>query len=146
MVDHGPDKEPPDYHQSYEEEAEGEDGGNDAEPVPIYLDFTWRGRTTTMPDSDEPDTLLNNPLITKDKIELTGCEISGYFEGMPGPAEHYKFEGMPFRGPRRVPRGLPSFIDECNDMSVFEDDVTVRLPPSNSSRRRLAESDEPEGG
>lgn len=145
MIDHGPDKEPPEYRQSYDE-AEGEEGGSDTEPHPIYLDFTWRGRVAMMPGSEEPEILLNNSSITKGKIELTGCEISGYFEGMPGPVDHYKFEGRPSRGPRRVPRSLSSFIDEWNDMSVFEDDVSVRLPPSSLPSRRLAESDDPEGG
>ncbi|ROV96503.1 hypothetical protein VMCG_07804 [Cytospora schulzeri] len=143
MIDHGPDKEPPEYHRSDEDEAAE---GNVDEPNPFYFDFTWRGHTTIMPDSEEPDALINNPSITKGKIKLTGRTISGYFEGMPVRIKQFKFEGTPLFGPRRVPRSLSSFIDEWNDMAVFEDDVTVSLPPSNLSRRRSEESDGPDGG
>lgn len=125
MVDHGPKREP----SEFSDEQYGEVEGN--EPEPIYYDFTWRGTCTEI-----PDTLINNSLITKGKIEFGTTWIRGYFEGMYGIGlanGRCDFDGKSIYGPRRVPRNLQSFIDDWNDMAVFEEEETVRLVPSSGA-------------
>jgi hypothetical protein len=119
MADHGPDHEPP----SLDDSDESGDDNTD----PVCFDFTWRGTCTGM-----PNTVLNNPLITRGKIEFGSSWISGYFEGMMGsglPDSRCDFEGNRPWGPARVPRNLQSFIDEWNDLNVFDEEESIRLPP-----------------
>lgn len=125
VVDHGPNRLPPERSR----EQEGDQAGNE-QADPIYYDFTWRGTCSQI-----PDTAINNPLITKGKIEFGRfSSIRGYFEGMFGiglPDGRCDFDGMPLRGPRRVPRNLQSFIDDWNDLNYFGEDETTRpAPPS----------------
>jgi len=126
MVDHGPQCEPPEC---------GPDSNGD-HPEPTYFDFTWRGTCTDM-----PNTLINNPLITKGKVGFGITWISGYFEGMAGlPDSRCRFEGASMRGPRRVPRSLQSFIDEWNEMNVFDEEESIRLAPSAGADPSLTPS------
>lgn len=125
MVDHGPEREPPEWSRNRDDDEAGDD---EAAP-PVYYDFTWKGTCSQM-----PDTIINNPLITKGKIEFGVSRIRGFFEGMFGaglPGECCSFDGTPLFGPRRVPRSLQSFIDGWNDLEYFGEDETVRLAPSS---------------
>ncbi|SPQ22407.1 cc63b16b-cc70-4071-bbb1-0c1060474dd4 [Thermothielavioides terrestris] len=113
MVDHGPQREPPEF---WDDEAE----------LPSF-DFTWRGTCTQMPDA-----VFNNPLITKGKITFGSRNISGHFEGMATDAT-CKFEGEAQFGPQRVGRSLQSFIDEWNEYEFFGEDETIRQPPAGET-------------
>ena len=142
MVNHGPEREPPEWsmgqgdddsNDSYDEDDEAEDG---PAADPIYFDFEWRGTCSGM-----PDVVLNNPLITKGKIEFGTTHISGFFEGMSGPSgERCDFDGEALWGPRRVPRTLQSFIDDWNDFNYFGEDETVRPAPSSITEGSSSQS------
>ncbi|ETS76201.1 hypothetical protein PFICI_11588 [Pestalotiopsis fici W106-1] len=124
MVDHGPDREPPEFSRDVDSDEEDEAG-----PDPIYFDFTWRGTSSHM-----PDTIINNSLITKGKIAFGTSEISGYFEGPIAdgrPEGRCNFHGQPPFGPRRVPRNLESFIDDWNELNIFEEDESFRPEPTS---------------
>lgn len=124
QVDHGPDREPPEFCRE-----DDSDEDEEIEPEPTYFDFTWRGTCSHM-----PDTIINNSLITKGKIAFGPCDISGYFEGPiadGNPAGRCNFDGEPLRGPRRVARTLQSFVDDWNELNVLEDDETVRQEPQS---------------
>ena len=144
MVDHGPRCEPPQLAGGEEENSgdggdedkggeksglHGEDvSGGDSEEL-MYFDFTWRGERSRM-----PEVLVNNPLITKGKIQFGSTWIKGYFEGMAGlgrlPNSRCDFDGSPLFGPRRVPRDLESFIDSWNELTIFDEMETVRQAPA----------------
>lgn len=130
MVDHGPQHEPFKFPQEqYDAKVEDNDRKS------IYHDFVWRGRCTYM-----PDTIINNPLITKGKIEFGSTWICGYFEGMDGnglqiPNIRRDFDGNALFGPRRVPRNLQSFIDDWNDLGILEEDEKVRLAASSGANK-----------
>lgn len=134
MVDHGPECEPPEFsgEQEDDEEDDAESGDDEAGyygPDPIYFDFTWKGTSSQM-----PDTIINNPLITKGKIVFGHCDISGYFESMDFiglPDGRCNFVGRSLPGPRRVSRNLQSFIDDWNDLEYFGEDEKVREAPSS---------------
>jgi hypothetical protein len=141
MVDHGPQREPPEFSVEQGDDEQGDDEQEDDEREddereedeadPIYFDFTWRGTCSQL-----PDTVINNPLITKGKIEFGSTSISGYFEGMSGiglPNERCDFDGRTLFGPRRVPRDLQSFIDDWNDLNFFGEDETVRPVPNSGA-------------
>ncbi|KAK7755925.1 hypothetical protein SLS62_002212 [Diatrype stigma] len=121
MVDHGPEREPPEWSGQ-----QGGDGYDEAEDDgAIYFDFTWRG-------VKRPSTTINNPQIAKGKIEFGSSWISGYFEGMPGaglPDGRRYFDGNPEWGPPRVPRSLQSFVREWNSLDSSAEDETVRQAP-----------------
>jgi hypothetical protein len=126
MVDHGPEREPPEFSREYDED-EDDEGYEDQDPV--YFNFTWRGTCTKI-----SDTALNNPLITKGKIEFGPIGISGYFDGMGAvgfPNERCDFDGRPVFGPRRVSRTLQSFIDDWNGFNILGDDETMRQVTSS---------------
>jgi hypothetical protein len=126
MVDHGSRCEPLD--------PSSDDNSDD--PEPTYFDFTWRGTCTGM-----PDTLINNPLITKGKIEFGHTEISGYFEGMMGlPDSRCNFEGENMFGPRRVPRSLQSLIDEWNELNDFGEEESIQPAPAAGADVSLTHS------
>ncbi|KAM0815668.1 hypothetical protein AB5N19_01467 [Seiridium cardinale] len=134
MVEHGPHREPPEFSAEDEDsdtdnDVMEDDDAEDDERDPIYYDFTWRGTCSQI-----PDTAINNPLITKGKIEFGTTWISGYFEGMGGiglPGGRCDFDCQNVFGPRRVPRDLQSFVDDWNDLNYFGEDETVRQVPSS---------------
>ncbi|KAI9149895.1 hypothetical protein HJFPF1_09641 [Paramyrothecium foliicola] len=121
MVDHGPEREPSEPSAEEEDDGAEHDQGN-----PIYYDFTWRGTS-----SDIPNTILNNSLLTKGKIEFGHPYISGYFGGLDQDHPRYHFDGNPLWGPRRVARTLQSLVDDWNRLRVFGGEETIRQAPSS---------------